>query len=85
MERIAITMAVILFVRYYQSITTVKRVSVIEHNKNIFGRKNYPKGAAVKCEQMALAAPAAASVLSNRCVTGAFGMPQTHWYDWLHQ
>ena len=84
MERSAITMPVILFVRYYQSITTVKRVSVIEHNKNIFGRKNCPEGCAVKCEQMASAALVAASVLSNRCVTGAFAMPQTRWYDWLH-
>ena len=83
MERIAITMPVILFVRYYQSITTVKQVSVIEHNKNIFGRKICPQGSAVKCQQLASAAPAAASVLSNRCVTGAFGMPQTRWYDWL--
>ena len=37
-------MPVILFVRYYQSITTVKRVSVIERNKNFFGSKNRPKG-----------------------------------------
>lgn len=32
-------MPVILFVRYYQSITTVKRVSVIECIKNILGKK----------------------------------------------
>ena len=76
-------MPVILFVRYYQSITTVKRVSVIEHNKNIFGRKICPEGSAVKCEQMASAAPVEASVLSNRCVTGVIAMPQTRWYDWL--
>ena len=55
-------MPVILFVRYYQSITTVKQVSVIEHNKNIFGRKICPEGSAVKCQQMASAAPAAAYV-----------------------
>ena len=77
-------MSVILFVRYYQSKTTVKRVSVIEHNKNIFGRKICPEGSAVKCEQMASAAPVEASVLTNRCVTGVIAMPQTCWYDWLH-
>ena len=77
-------MPVILFVRYYQSKTTVKRVSVIEHKKNIFGRKSCPEGSAVKCQQMASAAPAEASVSSNRCVTGVIAMPQTGWHDWLH-
>tara|TARA_Y100000022_G_scaffold170571_1_gene156606 strand:- start:911 stop:1177 length:267 start_codon:yes stop_codon:yes gene_type:complete len=55
--------------RYYQSIPNFNGASVINPNKNIFGRKIHPKGCSSKIKELAAPAPKNQGLLVNTCVT----------------